>query len=94
VVDAETLILGEWRQIEPDPSPVSIFVTFENGGGLQYRIEAATTQFVLLTWRIDGDVLITNQPSAPAEMQTRFHFASSSLLVLEWNGERFAYERT
>ena len=29
---------------------------------------------MLLTWRIDGEELVTDQPSAPNEERTRFRF--------------------
>ena len=89
----ESTLLGEWRQLAPDPAPAAIFVTFEAEGTLRYRIESTTIQHVLLTWRIDGDTLITDQPSAPRESRSRFRFRSSSRLVLELSGEHFEYER-
>lgn len=89
----EEAILGEWRQVSPDPAPASISVTFASDGSLRYRIETTTTQHILLTWRIDGDTLITAQPGAPREQRARFRFAAPSRLVLELNGEEFEYDR-
>ena len=90
--DGEQL-LGEWRQLAPDPAPAAIFITFASDGSAEYRVETATIQYILLTWRMDGDTLITDQPSAPREHRTRFRFASPSRLFLEFEGEQFEYER-
>jgi hypothetical protein len=89
----ERQLVGDWRQIEPDPHPASILVTFESDGRLRYTIETATIQHILLTWRIEDSALVTDQPSAPREERTQFRFEGSSRLVLERPGERFCYER-
>lgn len=93
MVATERSFLGEWRQLEPDPHPGSIFITFAAGGRLRYTIETATVQHILLNWRIDGDFLVTDQPSAPREERTSFRFPWSSRLVLERLGETYTYER-
>ena len=90
---SEQSFLGEWRQVEPDPHPGSILITFEDDGRLRYTVETTTVQHILLTWRVDGDVLITDQPSAPRQESTRFRFLSPSRLMLERVGESYIYER-
>ena len=89
----ETALPGEWRQVKPDPHPAAIFLTFEPDGALRYRIEADTVQHILLTWRVEGDTIISDQPSAPQEQRTRFSFAGPDRLLLDYDGEMFAYER-
>jgi hypothetical protein len=93
MVTTEQSFLGEWCQIEPNPDHGSIFITFEVDGRLRYTIETATIQHILLTWHIDGDVLVTDQPSAPREERTHFRFQARSQLVLERHGEGYTYER-
>jgi hypothetical protein len=39
---------------------------FESDGRLRYTGEGRTIQHILLTWRIDGNVLVTYQPSCTA----------------------------
>ena len=89
----ERHFLGEWRQVRPNPRPASIFITFEEGGRLQYTIETETVQHFLLTWRLDGDVIVTDQPSAPREDRTKFRFAGPSRLVMERDDETYVYDR-
>jgi hypothetical protein len=85
--------VGEWRQVKPDPDPEAIFISFQVDGSLRYQIEGETVQHILLTWRIDGDVLVTDQPSAPRQERTRFRFLSPSQLILEREDESYTYER-
>jgi hypothetical protein len=40
-------------------------------------------QIMLLTYRIDGDVLVTDQPLEPKEERTKFKITSEGKLVLE-----------
>lgn len=89
----EQHFLGEWRQVEPDPHPASIFITFERGGRLRYTVETTTVQHILLTWRVDGNALITDQPSAPRQERTRYRFTAPSRLVFERRAESYTYER-
>lgn len=37
---------------------------------------------MLLTYRVEGDVLVTDQPSDPREERTKFKFTASGNLVL------------
>lgn len=93
VVAIERHLLGEWRQIEPDSRPAAIYITFEADGRLRYTVEADTIQHILLTWYVEGNVLVTDQPSAPRQERTYFKFMAPSRLVLERNGETYSYER-
>jgi hypothetical protein len=92
-VNATERLLGRWRQVAPDPSPASIFITFEPDGRLRYALETGTTQIILLTWRVDGDVLVSQQPGAPREDRAQFRFDGAGRLVVEREGERYTYER-
>jgi hypothetical protein len=48
---------------------------------------------MLLTYRIDGDVLVTDQPSDPKEERTRFKITSADKLVLEHEHRPSTYVR-
>ena len=89
----ERAFLGEWRQVKPDPAPECVTISFEQAGRLTYTVHGGTIQHILLTWRIDGDQIITDQPSAPAEETTRFRFAAPDRLILERDSEQYVYVR-
>ena len=85
--------MGEWRQVTPPTGSDQIFLTFEPEDRLTYTVEGETTQHFFLTWKVVGNTIISDQPSAPREDVTPFHFESLSRLVLERGDERYVYER-
>lgn len=63
-------------------------------GSLTYLIsEAGKKQVMLLRFRIDGDHIVTTQPSAPREERTRFSITDDGLLVLQYDGFSARYVR-
>jgi hypothetical protein len=85
--------IGEWHQIYPRTEPLEIFVAFGMEGDLTYTIEGSTVQKILLTWKLEGSFIVTNQPSSPSEQVTQFHFESPSVLTLKRENEVYRYER-
>jgi hypothetical protein len=60
---------------------------FHPNGGLTYAINAGDRwQIIRLTYRVDGDCIISDQPSSPREERTRFYFKADGTLVLENGG--------
>jgi hypothetical protein len=47
----------------------------------------------LLTWRVEGEVIITDQPAAPRLERALFRLEPPLRLVLERQNETFVYER-
>jgi len=85
--------MGEWVQVSPPTGRDEIFIHFESEGRLTYTVEGETSQHFLLTWKVVGNTLVSDQPSAPREDVMLFHFESPSRLVLEREDERYVYER-
>jgi hypothetical protein len=50
-------------------------------------------QIMKLIYKVDGDMLITDQPSSPRKETTRFTIESNGDLVLEFNGQRSVFRR-
>jgi hypothetical protein len=46
---------------------------------------------MLLTWRVEGDVLISDQPSHPQEVRTQFRFEADGALILANEGVETRY---
>lgn len=60
---------------------------FQPDGNLRYAIvEGDREQVMLLTWRTEGDVIITDQTSQPREERTRYAFAPDGKLRLTNQG--------
>jgi hypothetical protein len=47
----------------------------------------------VLTYRVEDDLLITDQPSSPREERTRFWFSPDGRLVLDYEGVQARYVR-
>jgi hypothetical protein len=59
--------IGTWRVIEDPFNPDDeTFYAFDSANHLTMTFRTKTgTQYILLTYRLDGDTLVTDQPSAP-----------------------------
>ncbi len=85
-------LIGCWHLVRRDgeiDAGDAVEMEFFPNGQLTYAIaEGKKWQLSLLTYKVAGDVLVTNQPSAPREERTKFAFESDGKLRLETNGSR------
>lgn len=93
-----TGLLGKWISDPNDPITQAeygkVTQTFHEDGRLTYVIHSAKNDEVMrLTYRVEGDVLITDQPSSPREHRTKFHVDDRGRLILDDNGERSRFVR-
>ena len=91
-------IIGRWTRDPDDPKAIATYgdvsLDFSRNGALTYTIHAGgKRQIMLLTYRIDGDVLVTDQPSAPKEERTKFRITAEGKLVLEHEDRPSTYVR-
>ena len=85
-------IIGRWRSDPDDPEGIRIYgdvlLDFSPNGRLTHTIHSeGKRQIMLLTYRIKGDALITDQPSDPKEESTRFEFTPTGKLVLLYENQ-------
>ena len=90
-------LIGCWRMTRATP-PIDVGecveMEFELTGRLIYGIlEDGRWQVMLLTYRIEGDILVSNQPSAPREERARFAISETGELVLGWHGQATTFRR-
>jgi len=83
--------LGTWKVDENDPVSVKnygdVTMTFEAEGTLKYVVNnGKEQQIMLLTYEVQDDKLITDQPSSPQKETTRFEFISDDKLKLFFDG--------
>jgi len=90
-------LLGRWRLVESEgayDTGDGTTAEFTADGRLTYTIQKGDTrQLILLTWAVVGNVIVTNQPSQPAEFRTRFSFPSTNRLVLDLDGVQSHFVR-
>lgn len=80
-------LLGKWSS-EPG-SGEDTNLEFNEGGQLDYTIVGAEKlQKIFLTYRIENNTLITDQPSHPREERTPFMFTEDGKLVLIFGNQR------
>lgn len=93
----EASLLGVWslvRSEDPEFEIPGAVQVFHPGGRLQYLVPVAGGfQGAELTYRVEGDEIVTNQPSAPGEERTRFRFDNADTLCLDYAGRRTWYHR-
>jgi len=89
-------LLGKWKLREAPPAfglDPGATATFKDNGELIYTIpESDRTSVMRLTYRIDGNRLITNQASAPHEETTTFELVGDCLR-LTFDGLVAVFER-
>ena len=79
-----------WGRWETDPDDATslreygrTFLEIRRDGTLDYSIHLPDkVSTIKLEYRIDGDTLITDQPSAPKEERTRFWLTDGKLVLL------------
>jgi hypothetical protein len=75
--------LGERVEVEFKPQGELVYATLENG----------KWSIMLLTYRVEGSEIVSNQPSAPNEERTEFHLSGTNELMLSFGGEQSSYTR-
>ena len=88
-------IVGCWQFVESDdPSFEPAELDIRGDGRLFYSIDAGDRwQIMKLTWRVEGDVIVTDQPSHPSEARSRFAFDETGQLVTYFEGRRTRFKR-
>ena len=67
---------------------------FKPSGELVYAVrEAEKWQLMLLTYKVQGNTIVSNQRSAPHEERTAFSFPASNQLRLDRSGEVTSFKR-
>jgi DNA-binding beta-propeller fold protein YncE len=72
-------VLGRWfGEVEGEP----VALDFRPDGELLYVVKTdGQLSAIQMTWRIEGDVLVTDQPSHPREERSRLDLDDARLVV-------------
>jgi hypothetical protein len=94
----EQQLVGKWISDPEDTEGISeydnVSLDFSKDGRLTYTVhDQGKRRIVLLTYRVEGDVLVTDQPSDPREERTRFEITPSGRLVLLYEQRPSTYVR-
>lgn len=77
-------LVGKWITDPTDKLSVqrfgSVIIEFKDNGEMIYTIESGNKkQIIQMTYEIDGNFLITDQPSAPRKESTEFNIVNGRL---------------
>jgi len=90
-------ITGDWVLIKDDPhigKADCVSMVFHPNGRLDYKIEDnEKIRVISLSYFIEGDKIITDQPSSPRQERTRFDIDSDGVLTLENRGKKSFFKR-
>jgi hypothetical protein len=80
-------LIGTWVSDPEDPASVreygTVSMSFSPEGRLVYSVFSHdATQIILLNYRVERNVLITDQPSSRKEERTRFLLSDGKLILL------------
>lgn len=84
------MLVGCWHLLRSAEEPFEpAEADFHGDGRLYYSVLSGERwQVMKLTYRIEGDFIVTEQPSAPREERTRFSVDSDGTLQLELGEKR------
>lgn len=91
-------LIGHWVIDESDSLSVSVLgnvtLEFTEDGTLTYTIHGAESkEIILMRYQVEGDWIITDQPSAPRIERTKFSISDRGLLLLSFDGELSRFRR-
>ena len=91
-------LIGRWHTDPADITSLreygSVSLNFTADGRLIYTIRSeGKDQIVLLTYRVENQTLVTDQPSEPGEERTAFSLTPEGKLIMFYEGHQSIYVR-
>ena len=92
-----TWLLGRWRLLRAEAAldfAPGVRMEFLPGGRLLYTIDVGgRAQVIALVYRVEGDMLRTDNPGNPHATSTRFSRGEGGVLVFDFSGARAWFVR-
>lgn len=91
-------ILGSWTVDETDERGLAelgdVSLEFLQDGKLVYTILTdSKKQIILMEYRVEGNEIVTDQPSAPQVERTAYSVSPDGILTLEFGGVPYRFRR-
>lgn len=97
VDETPSWLLGCWQLLRTDPAldfVPGVRMEFRPGGRLLYTIEAGGREQVFrLIYRVDGDMVEIDNPSAPHRTSTRIAHGEADVLIFDFSGAQAHFVR-
>jgi hypothetical protein len=95
--DVPAWLFGMWRLLRAEAAldfAPGVRMEFLHGGRLRYHIDVGgRDQVIPLVYRVDGDMMRTDNPAAPHAVSTRFALGAGDVLVFDFSGARAWFVR-
>ncbi|MEQ1692720.1 MAG: hypothetical protein ABMA00_15625 [Gemmatimonas sp.] len=83
-------LFGTWRLMRADPTldfAPGVRMEFLPDGQMRYHIDVGgTDQVIALRYRVEGELLLTDNPAAPHSMSVRIVHGEGDVLLLDFAG--------
>lgn len=91
-------LLGQWVVDKSDRHTLEklgdVVLQFDETGGLTYIVRRdGKQQTILMSYEVNGNIITTDQLSAPRVERTVFSISENSLLTLSFGGEPVTFRR-
>jgi len=91
-------LLGAWVVDRTDARALAelgdVLLEFQEDGQLTYTIRCKTKdQIILMQYKVEGDIIVTDQPSAPQVERTPYLLSRDGILTLEFGGVTYRFRR-
>ena len=88
-------LLGVWHLLRSEALPYDMAeLEILPDGRMHYSVrEGEAWQVMKLTWCVDGEWLLSNQPSSPREERARFSIEPDGTLMLAFGGQKCWFRR-
>lgn len=95
----ENNLIGIWNSDETDETTQKtlgkVTMTFTEDGKLIYDIfEGGRQQRMNMVYKVQGDIIISDQPSHPQEQRTSYKIKNGDKLILDFEGEKTIFNRS
>lgn len=94
---APSWLLGTWRLMRADVAldfAPGVRMEFLPEGQLHYHVDVGgTDQVIALLYRVEGDVLQTDNPAAPHSMSVRIEHGAGDVLLMDFGGANAMFIR-
>ena len=85
-------LIGVWKIDTSDAVSVEalgdVTIEFDEAGNLNYLIKSeGKVEAILMTYRVDGATIVSDQPSHPNPQRTEYALTSDGALILSFDGE-------
>ena len=92
-------LIGSWNSDETDEATQKalgkVTMTFTEDGKLIYDLfEGGKQQRMNMVYKVQGDTIISDQPSHPQEQRTRYNIENGDKLILDFEGQKTIFNRS